>query len=33
MAFKLIAYCAGLAAALAIGLTAMGYMQAAHGLG
>jgi diguanylate cyclase (GGDEF)-like protein/PAS domain S-box-containing protein len=32
MAFKLIAYCAGLAAALAIGLTAMGYMQAAQGL-
>ncbi len=32
MALKLIAYCAGLAAALAIGLTAMGYVQAAQGL-
>jgi PAS domain S-box-containing protein len=32
MALKLIAYCAGLAAALAIGLTAMGYIQAAQGL-
>ena len=32
MALKLIAYCAGLAAALAIGLTVMGYVQAAQGL-
>src|SRR5919198_1885331 len=32
MALKLIAYCAGLAAALAVGLTAMGYIQAAQGL-
>jgi hypothetical protein len=32
IALKLIAYCAGLAAALAIGLTAMGYIQAAQGL-
>lgn len=32
MSFKLIAYCVGLAAALAIGLTAMGYIQAAQGL-
>jgi hypothetical protein len=32
MAFKLIAHCAGLAAAQAMGLTAMGYIQAAQGL-
>jgi len=33
MAVKLIAHTAGLAAALAVGLTAMGYIQAAQGLG
>jgi diguanylate cyclase (GGDEF)-like protein/PAS domain S-box-containing protein len=32
MALKLVAHCAGIAAALAVGLTAMGYIQAAQGL-
>jgi hypothetical protein len=32
MALKLIAYTVGLGAALAVGLTAMGYIQAAQGL-